>query len=677
MQKADVSTYLYHSLAQPILWPCGYPPQRFFFFIISSVACSFIFPSVPLVVFQISSTMFPRVLLKETLIKKSQQKKRTSPCNYKERFFVLDTKELRYSEHRPGKKPVLKGSIMLSRIKCVEIVLCDLPIPCDYKYPFQVFHDNHFLYIYAPDNDCRQKWVRTLKEETKGNNLVSKYHPNFWVDGKWRCCQQIQKLAMGCHVYEPVGYASKKPLPQVPDGSNVPTRLESDSGPRSVIALQDYTPQANDDLPLQKDQEYTLIDGSHPDWWTVQDNKGNLGFVPSTHVTEKCANNIEQFEWYSKDVMRAEAEELLIREGKEGAFMVRDSRQAGVYTVSVFTKAAGLNNEKNARVKHYQIRRTEGSEAAFYLAERYLFSTIPELIQYHQHNAAGLITRLRHIVSREKSCSQAAEDPAQDQWEVQYEELRLGQELGCGQFGLVVEGRWRNTKVAVKMLKGEGMSDDDFKEEARVMMRMRHSKLVQLYGVCTKQSPMCLIFEFMDRGCLSDYLRANKGSLSQKVMMEMCLDVNEGMAYLESSNFIHRDLAARNCLVSKDGVVKVSDFGMTRFVLDDQYTSSFCSKFPVKWSSPEVIRHNKFSSKSDVWSFGVLMWEVYNEGRLPYENRSNSEVAESLNAGLRLLKPRLAPEPVYLLMDWCWKEKPSARPTFAQLLNELTILSSG
>uniref|UniRef100_A0A668A8A5 IL2 inducible T cell kinase n=1 Tax=Myripristis murdjan TaxID=586833 RepID=A0A668A8A5_9TELE len=164
-----------------------------------------------------------------------------------------------------------------------------------------------------------------------------------------------------------------------------------------------------------------------------------------------------------------------------------------------------------------------------------------------------------------------------------------------------------------------------------------------------------------------------RGRLSQDTMLGMCLDVSEGMAYLESSNFIHRDLAARNCLVSKNNEVKVSDFGMTRFVFDDQYTSSQGSKFPVKWSSPEVIKYCKFSSKSDVWSFGVLMWEVYSEGRLPYEHRSNAEVVESLNAGLRLLKPRLAPDAVYLLMEWCWKEvgtgttctqSPMTRPTF-------------
>uniref|UniRef100_A0A669EFT4 Tyrosine-protein kinase n=1 Tax=Oreochromis niloticus TaxID=8128 RepID=A0A669EFT4_ORENI len=565
--------------------------------------------------------MFPRVILKGNLIKKSQQKKRVSPCNYKERFFVLDTQDLKYSERRPGKKPLLKGCIELSRIKCVEIVCTDVPIPCSFKYPFQVFHDSYYLYIFAPDNDCRQKWVRALKEETKNNNLVPKYHPNFWMDGKWRCCQQTEKLASGCNVYDPVGYASKKPLPSLPESDFfLPFQMElEDSGQQKVIALQNYTPQGDNDLPLQKDQEYLLVKNSHSIWWL----------------------------------------------GKEGAFMVRDSRQAGVYTVSVFTKAPGSNGEKNPRVKHYQIRQTETSPASFYLAEKYLFSTIPELIYYHQHNAAGLITRLRHPVSQ----------GGRYQWEVDPAELILGQEIGSGQFGLVLEGSWRDRKVAVKMVREECMSDEEFKEEARIMMRLSHSKLVQLYGVCTQHSPICLVFEYMDNGCLTDYLRERKGSLSQDILLGMCLDVSEGMAYLEMSNFIHRDLAARNCLVSKNNEVKVSDFGMTRFVLDDQYTSSQCSKFPVKWSAPEVIRYCKFSTKSDVWSFGVLMWEVYNEGRLPYENRTNAEVVDSLNAGLRLLKPRLAPDSVHLLMEWCWKEKPDDRPTFGLLFHELASLS--
>ncbi|XP_076877043.1 tyrosine-protein kinase ITK/TSK [Brachyhypopomus gauderio] len=618
--------------------------------------------------------MYPRVILKATLYKKSQQKRRTSPCNYKERYFVLNTEELTYSERRPGKKPIEKGCIKLSDITCVEVVRSNVPIPCEFKYPFQVVYDSYYLYVFAPDNDCRLKWVRALKEVTKHNEVSLYYHPDFWGDGRWRCCDRPQKQSAGCSEYFPSECASKKPLPPTPD----PQRRVSTSEDRIVVALKNFVPQEDTDIPLHKDEEYVVIDSSEPNWWRVKDRDGNIGTVPFLYITEKHSKDsfksfksIEDYEWYNKDIARAEAEALLMKEDKEGAFMVRDSRQAGVYTVSVFTKAPGSNGEKNPRIKHYLIRETEKS--LFYLAEKYLFPSIPELIHYHQHNAAGLITRLRYCVSLDTGNGPRMKELTSERWELNAEEITQGEELGSGQFGLVFKGLWQGQAVAIKTIREDAMSEEEFKEEAEIMTKLSHPKLVQLYGVCTQRSPICLVTEFLENGCLTDFLRSQRGQLSQKTLLGMCLDISEAMAYLESSNFIHRDLAARNCLVSKDLVVKVSDFGMTRYVLDDQYRS-FTTKFPVKWSSPEVIKFSKFSSKSDVWSYGVLMWEVYSEGKLPYEYRSNMEVVESLNAGQRLLKPRLCPETVYQLMQWCWKEKPEDRPSFALLFHDLASL---
>uniref|UniRef100_A0A8C2IVT3 Tyrosine-protein kinase n=1 Tax=Cyprinus carpio TaxID=7962 RepID=A0A8C2IVT3_CYPCA len=569
--------------------------------------------------------MYPRVILKETLYKKSQQKRRTSPCNYKERIFILNTQDLTYFEHRPGKKPTQKGCIELSHIKCVEIVRSDVPIPCEYKYPFQVAHDSYYLYVFAPDNDCRLKWVRALKEATQNNSLFVKYHPDFWIEGKWRCCHQTEKLAAGCSEYYPSGGAdSSKPLPPTPD----PMRRFSDPEERIVVALRNFSPVEDTDLPLHKDEEYFVVDSSETNWWTVRDKDG------------------------------------FYLQNKDGGFIVRDSKHPGVYTVSIFSRAAGTNGEKYPQVKHYQIKvQREGEKVMYYLAEKYLFSTIPELIRYHQHNPAGNLLQY----ATKSVCFT-------DKWEIHPDELTLSEELGSGQFGLVWKGSWNGRQVAVKTVREGFMSEEEFKEEAQVMMKLSHNKLVQLHGVVTQRSPIYLVFEFMENGCLTDFLRARKGNFCQEVLLGMCLDVSEGMAYLESSKFIHRDLAARNCLVSEDNVVKISDFGMTRFVLDDQYTSSVGSKFPVRWSSPEVIKFQKYSSKSDVWSFGVFMWEVYSEGRLPYDNRGNAEVVEALNAGLRLLRPRLCPQSVYELMQWSWKEKPEDRPSFAQLLHELACL---
>uniref|UniRef100_A0A3B3RTZ5 non-specific protein-tyrosine kinase n=1 Tax=Paramormyrops kingsleyae TaxID=1676925 RepID=A0A3B3RTZ5_9TELE len=579
--------------------------------------------------------MSSQVILEQFFIKKSQQKRRTSPCNYKERYFILRAEDLSYFEYRHGKKLNLKGCIELSHIKCVEIVRSEMAIPCKYKYPFQIVHDNYYLYVFAPDNDCRLRWVKTLKDRTRSNTLVHMYHPNFWADGKWRCCQQNEKMARGCIEYDPDGNASKKPLPPTPDFK----RRFSDPCETVLVALHSFIPIGEQDLALHKYEEYIVIDSSDVNWWTVQDKNG-----PQNEPKKRTLL------W-----------------------------QLLQFSAPWFTDCPWLpyssNGENNPRVKHYQIREKFTDEVKFYLAEKYLFSTIPELINYHQHNAAGLITRLRHPVSTGRDSAPVTAGFSSDMWEVDPRELTLADEVGSGQFGVVMLGYWRQVKVAVKMVREGAMSEDEFREEAQVMTRLSHPKLVQLYGVCTQQSPMYLLFEFMENGCLSDFLRGHRGCVSPDALLGMCLDVCEGMAYLESTNFIHRDLAARNCLVSENQVVKVCDFGMTRFVLDDQYTSSLGSKFPVKWSAPEVIHYSKFSSKSDVWSFGVLMWEVYNEGRIPYENRSNGEVVEGLKLGLRLLKPRLAPELVFQLMEWSWKEKPEDRPSFTLLYHELAILA--
>ncbi|XP_006629905.2 tyrosine-protein kinase TXK isoform X2 [Lepisosteus oculatus] len=433
----------------------------------------------------------------------------------------------------------------------------------------------------------------------------------------------------------------------------------------SVIAMYDFLAKEQTDLTLKQGEEYTIIHKQDQHWWKARDKHGNEGFIPSNYVTEK--NNMQAHQWYCKNLTRAKAEQLLRYEAKEGAFVVRDSSQLGSYTVSVYTKAV---SSKDSAIRHYQIK--QNSSGQFFLAEKHVFDSIPEVIHYHQHNAAGLITRLRYPVGPMGKCVPATAGFSHEKWEINPSELSFMKELGSGQFGLVRLGKWRALlKVAIKTINEGSMSEEDFIEEAKVMTKMSHPKLVQLYGVCFKERPICIVTEFLENGCLLNYLRQRTATFHKDTLLAMCQDVCEGMEYLESQNFIHRDLAARNCLVSDKHVVKVCDFGMTRYVLDNQYISSTGSKFPVKWSPPEVFHFNKYSNKSDVWSFGVLMWEIFTEGKTPFENKPNPVVVEEITQGQRLYRPHKASLPVYELMYCCWHEKPEGRPLFSELLQDI------
>jgi len=249
--------------------------------------------------------------------------------------------------------------------------------------------------------------------------------------------------------------------------------------------------------------------------------------------------------------------------------------------------------------------------------------------------------------------------------------------LGSGQFGVVQAGLYKNgTPVAVKMMKAGSMSEEDFVAEAQVMTKFKHKNLVELYGVCTTIRPVWIVTELMSQGCLLDYLRNHPQELMAKpeILHYMCIQICAGMGFLESLGFIHRDLAARNCLLGDNYVVKVGDFGLARLTLDNEYTASEGTKFPIKWAAPEVFQFARFSTKSDAWSFGVLLWEIWSLGQTPYPGMTNSQVVEAVEKeGYRMSKPDKASDNIYNIMKQCWHNDPEIRPTFAdiyQLLEE-------
>ncbi|XP_061565492.1 tyrosine-protein kinase TXK isoform X1 [Cololabis saira] len=473
------------------------------------------------------------------------------------------------------------------------------------------------------------------------------------------CCRSAQKREFRSRGRYQVERSRRKlPLPP-PEGEG-----GVGEGLVSVVAMYDFVAKEVTDLTLKQGEEYVILHKQDQLWWRAQDNHGNEGFIPSNYVTEK--NRIEANPWYCKNVTRTEAERLLRQEDKEGGFIVRESSQKGVYTVSVYTKTSSPTGD----IRHYQIKKND--DGKFFLAEKFTFSSIPDVIHYHEHNAGGLVTRLRYAVGPMGRCVPATAGFSSEKWEINPSELTFMKEVGCGQFGVVRLGKWRaQQRVAIKTIREGAMYEEDFIEEAKVMMRMCHPKLVQLYGVCLQRRPLLIVAEFMENGCLLNVLRQRGRTLKEAWLLSMCQDVCEGMEYLEANSFIHRDLAARNCLVNEHNVVKVSDFGMTRYVLDNQYTSSSGAKFPVKWSPPEVLHYSKYTSKADVWSFGVLMWEIFSEGRTPFENRSNLEVVNDITGGIRLYRPHRASQQLYAIMYRCWHETAQGRPPFSELLEEI------
>uniref|UniRef100_S4RKC9 Tyrosine-protein kinase n=1 Tax=Petromyzon marinus TaxID=7757 RepID=S4RKC9_PETMA len=559
----------------------------------------------------------------------------------------------------------------------------------------QVIYDqNGCLYVFAPNEVSQHTWVSMLKQEIQHNAcLWVKYHPHFWSEGMWLCCQQTARNAIGCTEYQRMSRAElpsgdrrrslpppqsplpSPPLPPLPPSPPTTEAAAAAAGDGEtamwVEALYNLTVTESQDLSLVAGQEYRVLDHSDEYWWKARDKQGREGFIPSNYVMEKTFKGLEAYEWYSKDISRSMAEQLLKEEGKEGGFVVRDSSHAGVYTVSIYTNSLG----DTGVVKHYQIKEVCEPQRMYYVAENHLFENIPNLINYHQHNSAGLVARLKHsVLSRARTASFSSGQSSESrQWEIDPSELSLLQELGSGQFGVVRLGVWKRVRgnVAIKMLHEATMSEDDFIEEAKTMMRLWHPKLVHFYGVSCRKRPFLLVTEYMEAGNLESFVRERRGANSASQLLQMCADVCEAMAYLERESFLHRDLAARNCLVNAQGTVKVSDFGMSRYVLDDQYTSSSGTKFPVRWSPPEVFLNNKFSSKSDVWAFGILMWEVFSEGMLPYDPWSNSNVVEQVQAGYRLYRPERATQPVHLIMHSCWHERPEERPSFQSLLESI------
>ena len=206
------------------------------------------------------------------------------------------------------------------------------------------------------------------------------------------------------------------------------------------------------------------------------------------------------------------------------------------------------------------------------------------------------------------------------------------------------------------------------------MKQLNHEKLIKLYAVCTHEEPIYIITELMKYGILLGYLQKGEGqNLQVPELVDIAVQVASGMAYMETHHYIHCDLAARSIMIGEGNAVKISNLGLAQLVDNDEHTTGKDDNIPipVKWTAPECIQHNHFSIKSDVWSFGILLFELVTHGCTPYPGMRNKEILTKLKQGYRMPRPNKCPEMLYKIMLDCWKAEPNKRPTFEDLKSRL------
>ncbi|XP_068093198.1 BDNF/NT-3 growth factors receptor isoform X2 [Hyperolius riggenbachi] len=272
----------------------------------------------------------------------------------------------------------------------------------------------------------------------------------------------------------------------------------------------------------------------------------------------------------------------------------------------------------------------------------------------------------------------------------------LKRELGEGAFGKVFLAECYNLYpeqdkilVAVKTLKdASDNARKDFHREAELLTNLQHEHIVKFYGVCVEGDPLIMVFEYMKHGDLNKFLRAHgpdavlmaegnrPAELTQSQMLHIAQQIAAGMVYLASQHFVHRDLATRNCLVGENLLVKIGDFGMSRDVYStDYYRVGGHTMLPIRWMPPESIMYRKFTTESDVWSLGVVLWEIFTYGKQPWYQLSNNEVIECITQGRVLQRPRTCPKEVYDLMLGCWQREPHMRLNIKEIHSLLQNLS--
>ncbi|XP_038665246.1 tyrosine-protein kinase SRK2-like isoform X1 [Scyliorhinus canicula] len=430
----------------------------------------------------------------------------------------------------------------------------------------------------------------------------------------------------------------------------------------------DYMARTQEELSVGKGERLEIL-RKEGDWWLAQKScegsykhkKYCSGFVPVEILAKE--KSLEGEPWYCGKMTRFETENHLLSSSQDvGLFLVRKSETVQDTYV--------LSAKDGDLIIH--IRILEKENGRFHITEHPDFDTIAELVEHYKYNAIHYGIKLNRPSRKKKPSLRHLSYKTVDKWERPKEEFTLVKCIGSGHYGEVWKAIWNdNVPVAIKMLKKDITDSSNFLKEAQIMKHFHHENLIPLYAVCTRKQPFFIVTELMKHGDLLKYLRRSEGCFTIAQLIDISAQIATGMSYLESNYYVHLDLAARNILVGDNMICKISDFGLTKLLKDVSTANIPNCQLPIKWTAPEVALMNEVSMKSDVWSFGIVLFEITTYGMIPYSGMPNKLVLSELLQGYRMPCPTGCPQPIYNIMRECWNDIPSERPSFSTLKLQL------